>query len=85
MFEMVASAVEFDDIDGMTMLGLRRFGLSRSSRMLKRALDLVLVSIGLLLISPLLMAIAIAIRLDSRGPVFFRQIRVWRGWTSWCW
>jgi exopolysaccharide biosynthesis polyprenyl glycosylphosphotransferase len=78
MFEVVGSAVEFDDVDGMTMLGIRRFGLSRSSRMLKRAFDLVLVSIGLVLISPVLIAIAIAIRLDSRGPVFFRQIRVGR-------
>jgi exopolysaccharide biosynthesis polyprenyl glycosylphosphotransferase len=78
MFEVVGSAVEFDDVDGMTMLGVRRFGLSRSSRMLKRAFDLVLVSIGLVLISPVLIAIAIAIRLDSRGPVLFRQTRVGR-------
>jgi exopolysaccharide biosynthesis polyprenyl glycosylphosphotransferase len=78
MLEVVGSAVEFDDIDGMTMLGVRRFGLSRTSRMLKRAFDLVLVSIGLVLISPILIAIAIAIRADSRGPVFFRQIRVGR-------
>jgi exopolysaccharide biosynthesis polyprenyl glycosylphosphotransferase len=78
MFEVVGSAVEFDDVDGMTMLGVRRFGLSRSSLMLKRALDLALVSIGMVLISPLLIAIAVAIRLDSRGPVFFRQIRVGR-------
>jgi exopolysaccharide biosynthesis polyprenyl glycosylphosphotransferase len=78
MFEVVGSAVEFDDVDGLTMLGIRRFGLSRSSRMLKRAFDLILVSIGLVLIAPALVAIAIAIRLDSRGPVFFRQIRVGR-------
>jgi exopolysaccharide biosynthesis polyprenyl glycosylphosphotransferase len=78
MFEVVGSAVEFDDVDGMTMLGVRHFGFSRSSRMLKRAFDLILVSIGLVLIGPLLIAIAIAIRLDSRGPVFFRQIRVGR-------
>jgi exopolysaccharide biosynthesis polyprenyl glycosylphosphotransferase len=78
MFEVVGSAVEFDDIDGMTMLAVRRFGLSRSSRMLKRAFDLILVSIGLVLIGPVLVVIAIAIRLDSRGPVFFRQIRVGR-------
>jgi exopolysaccharide biosynthesis polyprenyl glycosylphosphotransferase len=78
MFEVVGSAVEFDDVDGMTMLGVRRFGLSRSSRMLKRAFDLVVVSISLVVLSPVLIAVAIAIRLDSRGPVFFRQIRVGR-------
>lgn len=78
IFEVVGSAVEFDDVDGMTMLGVRRFGLSRSSRLLKRVFDLILVSIGLVLISPVLIAIGLAVRLDSRGPVFFRQVRVGR-------
>ena len=36
MLEVVGSAVEFEDVDGMTMLGVRPFGLSRSSRLLKR-------------------------------------------------
>ena len=40
IFEVVGSAVEFDDVDGITMLGIRRFGLSRSSRLLKRTFDL---------------------------------------------
>ena len=78
MFEVVGSAVEFDDVDGMTMLGIRRFGLSRSSRALKRAFDIVVGSIGLLVISPFISAIAFAIRLDSKGPLFFRQVRVGR-------
>ena len=78
MFEVVGSAVEFDDVDGMTMLGVRRFGLSRSSRLLKRGFDILVTSIALLLLAPVILAIAIAIRLDSRGPVFFRQVRVGR-------
>jgi len=78
MFEVVGSAVEFDDVDGMTMLGVRRFGLSRSSRLLKRAFDIVLTGAGVLLIAPLLAAIAAAIRIESRGPIFFRQVRVGR-------
>ncbi len=78
MLEVVGSAVEVEDVDGMTMLGVRPFGLSRSSRMLKRAFDLVATSIGLLAAGPLIAAIALAIRLDSKGPVFFRQTRVGR-------
>lgn len=46
--------------------------------MTKRVFDLVLASIGLLLLSPALLAIAAWIRLDSAGPVFFRQERVGR-------
>jgi len=79
MFEAVGSSVEFDDVNGMTMLGVRRFGLSRSSRLVKRAFDLVAASIGLLLVAPLMGAISFAVRVDSRGPVFFRQVRVGRG------
>jgi lipopolysaccharide/colanic/teichoic acid biosynthesis glycosyltransferase len=44
----------------------------------KRAFDCAGASLGLLAVSPLMIAIAIAIKLDSRGPVFFRQLRVGR-------
>jgi exopolysaccharide biosynthesis polyprenyl glycosylphosphotransferase len=76
MLEVVGSSVVFDDVEGMTLLGVRRFGLSRSSRVLKRATDLVGAAIGLVLLAPLLAVIAAAIKLDSRGPVLFRQQRV---------
>ncbi|MBI3837595.1 MAG: sugar transferase [Planctomycetia bacterium] len=45
---------------------------------MKRAFDLLLAGLGLLVISPLLLAAAIAIKLDSAGPVFFMQQRVGR-------
>jgi lipopolysaccharide/colanic/teichoic acid biosynthesis glycosyltransferase len=46
--------------------------------MAKRAFDLVCAALGLLLLAPLLLGIALWIKLDSRGPVFFRQQRVGR-------
>lgn len=76
MFEVVGAAVEFDDIEGASLLGVRPHGLSRSSQLLKRGFDIVGATLGLLLIAPLLAMIAIAIALDSRGPVLFRQCRV---------
>ncbi len=78
MLEVVGSAVEFEDIDGMMLLGVRPFGLSRSSRLLKRVFDLVAASIGLVFAGPVLAVVAAAVRLDSRGPIFFRQVRVGR-------
>ncbi|HEX3434319.1 MAG TPA: sugar transferase [Solirubrobacteraceae bacterium] len=78
MLEVVGSAVEFDELHGVTLMGVRRFDLTRSSAAIKRAFDLLGASIGLLAISPLLIGFAIAIKLDSRGPVFFRQLRVGR-------
>jgi exopolysaccharide biosynthesis polyprenyl glycosylphosphotransferase len=76
LLEVVGSSVEFDDLHGVTVMGVRRFELTRSSRGVKRAFDLLGASLGLLAVSPLLGAIAVAIKLDSRGPVFFRQLRV---------
>jgi exopolysaccharide biosynthesis polyprenyl glycosylphosphotransferase len=78
VLEVLGSSVEFDDIHGMPMLGIRSFGLSRSSRAVKRVTDLVAASIGLLAVAPIMLAVAILIKLDSRGPVFFRQERVGR-------
>ena len=81
MFEVVGSAVEFEELDGMTILAVRRFGLSRSSRLFKRALDIVIASIGLCVVGPIMAGIALGIRLDSKGPTLFRQIRVGRDGT----
>jgi len=47
--------------------------------MAKRLFDLFVASCALLLLSPLLLGMALAIKLDSPGPVFFRQVRVGRG------
>jgi exopolysaccharide biosynthesis polyprenyl glycosylphosphotransferase len=76
LLEVVGSSVEFDDLHGVTVMGVRRFELTRSSRGVKRAFDLLGASLGLLAVSPLLAVIAVAIKLDGRGPVFFRQLRV---------
>jgi exopolysaccharide biosynthesis polyprenyl glycosylphosphotransferase len=78
MLEVVGSSVEFDDLHGVTLMGVRRFDLTRSSAALKRVFDVLGASLGLLAIAPLMLAFAIAIKLDSHGPVFFRQLRVGR-------
>ena len=51
------------------------FQPSLAERGLKRMIDLILSTLGLILLLPLLILVAIAIKLDSRGPVLFRQIR----------
>ena len=74
----VGSSVAFDDIGGMPLLGVSRFGLSKSSRAIKRAFDLVGAAVGLVLVAPLFAVLAVVIKLDSAGPVLFRQTRVGR-------
>ena len=61
---------------GMPLLDVRYPQLDNHQRALKRALDIAVSAVGLLLLAPLFAAIAIAIRLDSPGPVLFRQKRV---------
>jgi exopolysaccharide biosynthesis polyprenyl glycosylphosphotransferase len=78
LFEVVGTSVERDEVDGITLLGMRRYGLNRSSRVVKRALDLAGAGLGVLVLAPLLASIAIAIKLDSAGPVLFRQRRMGR-------
>jgi exopolysaccharide biosynthesis polyprenyl glycosylphosphotransferase len=78
LLEVVGSSVEFDELDGLTLLGVRRHGPSRSSRALKRGVDLVGASLGVLVLAPLLPLLIAAIKLDSRGPVLFRQRRMGR-------
>lgn len=79
LLEAVGSSVEFDEVHGTTLLGVKTFGLSRSSRLLKRGFDLAGSTLLLVLASPLLLAIVIGIRTTSRGPALFRQTRVGRG------
>ena len=58
---------------------LSRGPLSLSSQIKKRAFDLALTVPALIFLGPLLLAVAAAIRLDSKGPALFAQIRVGRG------
>ncbi len=78
ILDVVGAAIEVDHLDGLTLLGVRHFGLSRSSLLLKRAFDIVGTTAALIVLSPLLALIAVAVKLESRGPVYFRQTRVGR-------
>jgi exopolysaccharide biosynthesis polyprenyl glycosylphosphotransferase len=78
-FELFASNATIEDLQGIPVVSLPPMRLSRSARILKRSFDLTASVLGLLILSPLLAAVAVAIKLDSRGPVFFRQVRNGRG------
>ena len=75
---VAGSSVELDHLHGVTLLGMRRFEFTRSSRVVKRGFDLIGAITALVLLAPLLLSVWIAIRLDSRGPALFRQRRVGR-------
>ena len=74
--DVLGPAVEVDDVEGVTVLGVNPPWLPRSSRTLKRVMDLAIAATMLTIAFPLLVLIAISIKLDSRGRVFFTQERV---------
>jgi len=70
--------------EGVPVLRLRRPDLEGPEPMIKRCVDVLGAACGLLVLSPLLAAIAVRIKLDSPGPVLFRQERVgYRGRRFW--
>jgi exopolysaccharide biosynthesis polyprenyl glycosylphosphotransferase len=82
LFEIVGPGVGIHTVEGLPLVGLRPLRLSRSSRVLKRTLDLVASSVGLLLLAPAFLVIGLLIKKDSPGPVFFRQERMGVGYKT---
>jgi exopolysaccharide biosynthesis polyprenyl glycosylphosphotransferase len=78
LFDALGPSTEIDEVEGVTVLGVNPPVLPRSSRLLKRTMDIVGAATLLILTTPLLVAVAIAIRFDSAGPIFFRQVRIGR-------
>jgi len=78
ILEVVGSSIEVDDLHGLTLLGVRRFGLSRSSLILKRSFDAIGSALGLFVLAPVLLVLGLIVRLDSRGPAIYKQTRIGR-------
>ena len=81
-FEIVGPGVDLHTVEGVPLIGLPPVRLSRSSRLLKRVVDLVVCAVSLVALAPVFALIALRIKLDSPGPVFFRQTRVGIGDTT---
>ena len=77
-YELISRASRVEDLSGLTMLDIAPSSLSPRARFLKRSFDIVSSSLIILVTSPVLVAMAIAIATTSSGPVFFRQIRTGR-------
>ena len=76
IFQMSLSRVEIEDLNGIPLIGIREIAFSRWGLVVKRVLDIVVSSVGLVILAPLLGLVALAIKLDSPGPILFRQVRV---------
>ncbi len=73
-FMVLRSRVE--DLDGLPTINLSETPLEGWSRFVKRAFDLVVATAALIVFSPVMLLVALAIRLEDRGPIFYRQMRM---------
>jgi exopolysaccharide biosynthesis polyprenyl glycosylphosphotransferase len=78
-FELFASNATLEELEGVPMVSLPPMRLSRSRRALKRTFDLVVAAAALVVLAPVLVVVAFLVKLDSAGPVLFRQGRSGRG------
>ena len=76
LFNCLPRKTEIDQIGALPMIRLFREPLSSVARIAKRASDIIIAGVALLFLSPLWLIIAALIKLDSRGPVFYKQERV---------
>jgi len=80
--QLAGMRLEMLQIDEAVFLSLRRNPHRGWARLAKRAMDLAVASAALVVLSPLLAALAAAVKLTSRGPVFYRQPRCGLGGRS---
>ena len=80
-FELHNWRSEAEELHGLTLMHLPTASLGPSARTMKRLIDVTLATCALIAASPVLLMIAAAIKIDSPGPVFFRQERTGRAGT----
>ncbi|MFN0150562.1 MAG: undecaprenyl-phosphate glucose phosphotransferase [bacterium] len=78
LFEIMTQRVRISEIDGIPLLAIRSYPLEAWNRAAKRTFDIVLSTLFLAACSPIMLLAAILVRLDSRGPVLYRQRRIGR-------
>jgi exopolysaccharide biosynthesis polyprenyl glycosylphosphotransferase len=76
IFQFVTSQAGIDDLGGLPLLTVRNYALRGYMLIVKRLMDMVGATVGLIIFSPLMMLVAVAIKLESPGPVFFVQERM---------
>ena len=79
LFEILSSQTAMDDVEGIPLLDVAHVEMSHFNTIVKRVFDLLIGGALTLLALPLIGVLALAIKLDSRGPVFFSQERMGRG------
>jgi exopolysaccharide biosynthesis polyprenyl glycosylphosphotransferase len=75
-FHLSLNQVDVDSLGGIPLLGMREISLERGPRLIKRIIDIIGALCALLIFSPVMGLVALAIRLENDGPILFRQERL---------
>ena len=78
LFEVLGRSMLVDEVEGMSLLSVRGVVHTRSARRAKRAMDVAGATVTLVLLAPVMLVIALAVKLTSKGPILFAQARVGR-------
>jgi exopolysaccharide biosynthesis polyprenyl glycosylphosphotransferase len=81
-FELHNWRTDAEELHGLTLMHLPTASLAASERIMKRLMDVTLATLALVIAAPVFLVTALAIKLDTRGPVFFRQDRMGRAGKS---
>lgn len=76
LYEVFSDRVGVEHIRGLPVIGLKRGAITGLQALVKRSMDIIISVITIILASPIILLTAIAIRLDSRGPIFYQQVRL---------
>lgn len=76
LFAMLARSVESSELESIQAVNLSRLPIHGFAGQIKHLLDFILSAIGLVIISPLLALVALLVKLDSPGPIFYFQERL---------
>ncbi len=76
LFQIIASELTIDNLDGLPLLTVRDVALRGWRLAVKRTMDMMLSGMGLIFLSPFMLFVALLVKLESKGPVFYSQIRV---------
>ena len=85
MLEVQRTNTEMEFIKDIPLITLRSSAVDWWARVVKRVVDIVGASIGLVILSPVLLVIALVIKITDPGPVFYKSNRVSKNKTFWMW
>lgn len=76
LFQFSLNRVDMDDLGGIPLIGVKEHSRPSTAQVVKRLVDIALTAATLIALWPVFLAVAVAIKIDSPGPVLFSQVRV---------